>query len=303
MGRLSTDDSTVWDRVRLYRRVFRNSSSLLAGALLGRFPRQGVFRNGRVVQFLDSLQLFYAALYEDFGWKYTAETDTVLIPRSGGAHGLVFEGSGHDGDLAGVFGAEVYAWLDVKGRDVLDVGSNIGDSTVYFATRGARRVIGLEPFEIPFEYARRNVAHNQLIDTIELLRAGCGAADGEISLPRGIVTTLGCAATHGAGSLRAPVFSLRSLVDRYGLSHAVLKVDCEGCEYAVLTSGSTSALQAFDEVQVEYHYGLGAIPQALAESGFKVEWSDPVRRKYRDQIRPMDKGWIRARRLADHAPP
>jgi len=33
-----------------------------------------------------------------------------------------------------------YKWLDVKGRDVVDVDANIGDSAIYFALKGAKRL-------------------------------------------------------------------------------------------------------------------------------------------------------------------
>jgi len=34
----------------------------------------------------------------------------------------------------------MYKWLDVKGKDVVDVGANIGDSAIYFALRRAKRL-------------------------------------------------------------------------------------------------------------------------------------------------------------------
>jgi GT2 family glycosyltransferase len=50
-----------------------------------------------------------------------------------------------------------YSFLNVVNRDVIDIGMNIGDSTIYFALNGARRVIGLEPYPYAFSYAKINV--------------------------------------------------------------------------------------------------------------------------------------------------
>jgi FkbM family methyltransferase len=61
----------------------------------------------------------------------------------------------------------------MKERDVIDVGMNIGDSSIYFSINGANRVIGLETSPYAFSLAEKNVTLNRLNNVI-LLNAGYG---------------------------------------------------------------------------------------------------------------------------------
>ena len=61
-------------------------------------------------------------------------------------HGLKFLGTEINGELPEVFGQEDYANLNYKDETVVDIGANIGDSSIYFAVMGAKRVIAIEPF-------------------------------------------------------------------------------------------------------------------------------------------------------------
>ena len=72
-----------------------------------------------------------------------------------------------------VFFKEEYKFLDIKDRDVIDIGMNIGDSSIYFSINGAKRVIGVEPYPYTFSIAEKNVKLNE-IKNIILLNAGYG---------------------------------------------------------------------------------------------------------------------------------
>ena len=50
-------------------------------------------------------------------------------------------------------------------------GMNIGNSAIYFALNGAKRVIGLESYPYAFSYAEKNIKLNNL-NNIILLNAG-----------------------------------------------------------------------------------------------------------------------------------
>ena len=77
-------------------------------------------------------------------------------------------------DPEAVFFKKEYNFLNVKDRDVIDVGMSIGDSTIYFALNGVRRVIGLEPYPYAFSYEEKNVKLNNLQNII-IHNAGYGA--------------------------------------------------------------------------------------------------------------------------------
>jgi len=56
-----------------------------------------------------------------------------------------------------IFGLGVYDLLDVRDRIVIDVGAFVGDSAVYFALKGAKRVIAVEPHPGAFAEMLENV--------------------------------------------------------------------------------------------------------------------------------------------------
>src|SRR5579859_3164508 len=61
-----------------------------------------------------------------------------------------------------------YDVLDVQGAVVIDIGAYVGDSAIFFARAGARRVYGYEPFATTYAAAVRNVVLNGLEDVIKL---------------------------------------------------------------------------------------------------------------------------------------
>ena len=48
-------------------------------------------------------------------------------------------------------------------------------------------------------------------------------------------------------------------------------MDCEGAEYDLLLNVDGETLRHFDELFVEFHYGLDGLSQALAKAGFEVK--------------------------------
>ena len=69
--------------------------------------------------------------------------------------------------------------------------------------------------------------------------------------------------------------SLDEIVKKFNLKHAALKVDCEGCEYALILNASDKTLHAFDQIIMEYHYGYKNLVNRLRQAGFKVRYSLP----------------------------
>jgi len=55
-----------------------------------------------------------------------------------------------------------YKWLDVEDKDVIDVGAALGDTAIYFALKGAKRVYAFEPYPYSYNIAKRNIRLNHL---------------------------------------------------------------------------------------------------------------------------------------------
>jgi FkbM family methyltransferase len=75
-----------------------------------------------------------------------------------------------------VFIKNVYSFLDVGDKIVIDVGAGIGDSSIYFASRGAKRVIAIEPNRHSYELAKKNIEVNGFHDSVELIWAALAAS-------------------------------------------------------------------------------------------------------------------------------
>lgn len=58
-----------------------------------------------------------------------------------------------------VFDIGIYD-VDVSGKDVVDIGTGISDSTIYFSLKGANRVVGVEPLPKVYNVARINISLN-----------------------------------------------------------------------------------------------------------------------------------------------
>jgi ribosomal protein L11 methylase PrmA len=62
----------------------------------------------------------------------------------------------------------------LKGRDVIDVGANVGDTALYFVLNGARKVIAVEPLPNVARCAEENLKLNDVADKVKVVNAVLG---------------------------------------------------------------------------------------------------------------------------------
>ncbi|MGC9113371.1 FkbM family methyltransferase [Acidilobus sp.] len=162
--------------------------------------------------------------------------------------------------------------LNVEGRSVLDVGAFVGDSAIYFALRGARRVVAVEPSPWAFQAAKKNVEVNGLSDRVTLLNCAVGRDEGKILRLTEEEIDVGFSAERAdsSGGHEVPTCTLDSLIERHG-PFEVLKMDCEGCEYGSIPY--SRRLGGLREVLIEYHDGYEPLAKKLMEEGFEVMYS------------------------------
>jgi FkbM family methyltransferase len=219
------------------------------------------------------------------GWDYDSKLDKIILPESG----LQFYNGISNGDLFNIFYEKDYNFLPVKDRVVIDIGANIADSSIYFAMSGAKKVIALEPFPKNFEIAQKNITLNGFTDKIELLNAGCCGGQSKDMVLDASANGVGCQTMQSSLGSNIHFYTLRELIDKYNIdSPAVLKLDCEGCEYDIILSNGKTVLDKFSHIQVEYHYGFGDLKKHLVDANFSVSHTDP---KYDNG---MEIGWIYA---------
>jgi len=169
---------------------------------------------------------------------------------------------------------EQYKRLDVKAKDVVDVGANIGDSAIYFALKGARYVFAFEPYPYSYNIAKKNIKLNNLENKIILLNEGCGKS-GFVTIKEDYNNVGGTDLKNFKEGKKIKIESLDEIIKRFDLKHAALKVDCEGCEYDLILNASDEALHAFDQIIMEYHYGYRNIVKRLRQAGYKVKYNLP----------------------------
>lgn len=222
------------------------------------------------------------------GWHYDLQLDRVILPEIG----LQFYDGVSNGDLFNIFYKKEYDFLPVKDRVVIDIGANIADSSIYFAMSGAKKVIALEPFPKNFEVAQKNIALNGFTDEIELLNAGCcGGESSKDILLDASAKGVYCQTMESSLGSNIHFYTLRELVDRYNISSpALLKLDCEGCEYDIILSNSKPVLHKFSHIQIEYHHGFRDLEKYLISGSFAVSHTNPEAKN------GMEIGWIYAQK-------
>ena len=153
-----------------------------------------------------------------------------------------------------IFDEEVYKALNCKERDVVDIGAYIGDSAVYFALKGARRVIAVEPHPNAFREMLDNIKLNNLENVVVPLNVGLTSKPGKICIEN-VDIKITAMTYHRSGEcdVMVPAITLADVVSKYGVNHdAILKMDCEGCEFDVILN-DYEHVRVFKEVVLEYH--------------------------------------------------
>jgi FkbM family methyltransferase len=276
---------TITGLVR-YIRSYRESGTVIwKGNILRRFPLQVHLRNGKPVR-LNSLRDAITYSWVGIGSREGFRVDlnespehvlAVTIHESDArARQIQLSGWQDGGDLSLFFSGE-YNWLPVYHRQVLDIGANIGDSALYFIIKGATRVIAVEPFPRAYEHLLRNIAINGMEGRIVPQRSAIGEGPGPVLLPDDTASGVNQVPRSSSG-IATSVCSIRNMIDTFHLSDAVLKMDCEGCEYLGLGLAGTDTLRVFSHMMVEYHAGCRRLKKRIEDAGFRVETSLPLAR-------------------------
>lgn len=169
------------------------------------------------------------------------------------------------GDIQGI--REV--WIDeayrlpfrLDPRVVIDLGANIGLTSLFFATRyGSSTIVAVEPDPANARLTRLNFARNGLI--AEVVEGAAAPEDGVGYFESHPESNLG----HiGPSGRPVPLVSMSSLLDRTpGGVADLVKMDIEGGEGALL-DGDTSWLDRVGSLIVEFHPTLVDYPKLVSQ--------------------------------------
>ena len=170
---------------------------------------------------------------------------------------------------------------DYYGSFVIDVGGYIGETALFFAQRGARRVFCVEPTPDNFRLLEQNISQSSFKDKIVIIRAAILDKDGSVEFymnnqrpsDNHVANYHDFMKSHTRSDLKYNVqaMSFQSLLEYTGLEEVdVVKLDCEGSEYDILLGTPDSVLKRVRKYIIEYHNGPDVLVKRLDELGYKV---------------------------------
>lgn len=179
-----------------------------------------------------------------------------------------------------VFGEKVYdkffCQTDLENKVVVDIGASIGDTALYFALRGAKKVFAFEPYPYFHHLAEENIERNNLKNICFVVNAALGGKKGEIIIPPDYVSNFGEQARNFSRGRNVPVLTLQDIVKQYDIQNGLLKMDCEGCEYDAILETPSEIIRRFSYIFIEYHQGFKSLEDKMKGAGFRTNHTKPV---------------------------
>ncbi len=173
-------------------------------------------------------------------------------------------------------------------RTVIDIGANIGLFSLFAAERFPKaRILAFEPWEENFRYLERLVREERL--PVLPFHQAVSATSGPLvlHLPRSErfssrATVFSCPPGPSWPDredlrIEVPAVTLEEIFRREGISRCdLLKMDCEGSEYAILYAAPPDLLARIERMAIEVHSGsapaenLASLSSYLSDLGFRT---------------------------------
>jgi len=209
------------------------------------------------------------------------DTHTLLMPMDPGITiSLRADKSGDIGILKELLVDRDYG-DSFQGYKIIDVGAYIGETALFFCSRGAEAVVAVEPAPDNAAIARENIARSPYADRITLLTVAVAATDGEMPfyLDEGnpqmhalLPTSDNEAYFKAKGAVMVPVWSFERLMAETGWAEVdLVKLDCEGAEFPILLETRAEVLQRVKRWVIEYHAAPQPLEKRLHSLGYRVE--------------------------------
>jgi len=208
-----------------------------------------------------------------------------------------------------VFLAKDYKVVGPRKAVFIDIGMNVGMTSLYAAASpDIEHVFAFDPFEEPFQRALRNFTGNpRLAGKITPAQIGLGEGDSELQVAVQSGTSIGTS-IRGNPEGEMQTITIRDAAAALGgiISEArennravILKVDCEGSEFAVFNSLKQAHLFKYvDVVMIEWHKWWSSrltqrdLINPLMENGFMVFDRTTPRNIYAGMIYAVRQGLV-----------
>jgi FkbM family methyltransferase len=164
-----------------------------------------------------------------------------------------------------------YSVLEVGGRIVLDIGAFIGETSAFFASRGAERIYAYEPVPRFYEVLLHNIGLNNLEGTVVPVNEGLWFVRSELTVKLNLGATGLWTDEDDLENVTIKVKSLEEILAGVDKGREVVaKIDCEGCEYS-LTCTSCETIRKVREYVIEVHGAPGPLNDKMMRCGFAVK--------------------------------
>jgi FkbM family methyltransferase len=159
--------------------------------------------------------------------------------------------------------AEYFVPSALRPKIILDIGSNIGASIIYFHRQFPdARIFGFEPHPETFPILERNVGH---LRGVRVFNYGLGATNQRVAVRAdkvnfGAFNTRGSFKDRGypAAPVECDVRRLDDILRELGLVHVdLIKIDCEGAEADVFSTLPDAILNQCQWIVGEFHDHTG----------------------------------------------
>ena len=247
---------------------------------------KAVIRSSQVIRVLESRGIRIVANGGTLHFSYPVADRKMLFdldPRTSDL--AVFKQIMIEEEYAPVL--EVFNELQTAPKTVLDLGANIGLTSLYLkAHYPDAQVVALEPSASTLERLRKIAQLNHT--ALDTLGAGIWSSDGELSVSRkfrdGEDWSVTLVEQPGPNTVR--VYSMLSLLSKLGWDRVdFLKIDVEGGEFEVFSAKSDlSWLSKIDVLAIEIHDEVGprsSIETLLKQEGFTLAHAGELTMAYR----------------------
>jgi FkbM family methyltransferase len=163
-----------------------------------------------------------------------------------------------------------------RGKDlvIVDIGSNIGLSVMFFKDI-AKKIYALEPNNVYYKALLKNTKG---LKNVETFNFGIAPRNGKFMMRNEGAGEAETLFGSGEKTQEANFMTLKNFLDLYKIDHVdILKIDCEGAEYAIFMSEDFEKVASrIDYIIGESHFVGDMIPHfvlvVLQSMGFKVNF-------------------------------
>jgi len=256
-------------RLRLYNYFLR---------LRGKYKTENIFKpmfevagnqtDLKIQKLLIDSAHFIRKLYQQIGAKFIVTENNELIIEIDDIK--IFIDCAEDLFIVNeVFNELTYNIKYDKPLVVIDVGMNIGTSTLFFLKNSnVKKIYGFEPVEFTFNKLIKNLEINNQLGNIEIENYGLGESDKIVEFEfsedfKGSVGINGLSETKKNKSkylrkvsvqLKDAYQEILNIINQSSGTDILLKIDCEGGEYEILSRLSeTGVLNRIKIIMLEWH--------------------------------------------------